>query len=88
MPDAVILRNTSGAGEEVTERQKLAHYETMASRKDRSIEPSTSRLVKRKCTSANRVIVDLIETGLKARKREQRAFFELAERLAQSDVEK
>ncbi len=41
-------------------------------------------LAKRKRTSANRVIIDLIETGLEAREREKRAFFELAERLARS----
>lgn len=41
-------------------------------------------LARRKRTSANRVIVDLIETGLEAREREKRAFFELAERLANS----
>jgi metal-responsive CopG/Arc/MetJ family transcriptional regulator len=41
-------------------------------------------LAKRERTSANRVIVDLIETGLEAREREKRAFFELAERLANS----
>ncbi|HVS32899.1 MAG TPA: hypothetical protein VMS98_15750, partial [Thermoanaerobaculia bacterium] len=41
-------------------------------------------LAKRERTSANRVIVDLIETGLEARDREKRAFFDLAERLANS----
>lgn len=41
-------------------------------------------LAKRDRSSANRVIVDLIETGLKAREREKRAFLELAERLANS----
>ncbi len=41
-------------------------------------------LAKRGRTSANRVIVDLIETALEAREREKRAFFELAERLARS----
>ncbi|HEY3055283.1 MAG TPA: hypothetical protein VGK31_05065 [Thermoanaerobaculia bacterium] len=41
-------------------------------------------LAKRERTSANRVIVDLIETGLEAREREKREFFELAERLANS----
>ncbi|MEO6487361.1 MAG: hypothetical protein ABIO78_05375 [Thermoanaerobaculia bacterium] len=41
-------------------------------------------LARRERTSANRVIVDLIETGLEAREREKRAFFELAERLANS----
>ncbi len=41
-------------------------------------------LARRERTSANRVIVDLIETGLETREREKRAFFELAERLANS----
>ncbi len=41
-------------------------------------------LAKRQRTSANRVIVDLIETGLEAREREKREFFELADRLARS----
>jgi len=41
-------------------------------------------LAKRERTSANRVIVDLIETGLETREREKRAFFDLAERLANS----
>ena len=41
-------------------------------------------LAKRQRTSANRVIVDLIETGLEAREREKKEFFELADRLARS----
>ena len=41
-------------------------------------------LAKRGRTSANRVIVDLIESGLEAREREKTAFFELADRLANS----
>jgi len=41
-------------------------------------------LARRERTSANRVIVNLIETGLEAREREKRAFFELAERLTHS----
>lgn len=41
-------------------------------------------LAKRERTSANRVIVGLIETGLEAREKERLAFFELAERLAKS----
>lgn len=41
-------------------------------------------LARRERTSANRVIVDLIETGLETREREKQAFFELAERLANS----
>ena len=34
--------------------------------------------------SANRVIVDLVESGLEARERERKRFFELADRLARS----
>ena len=44
-------------------------------------------LAKRDRTSANRVIVDLIETGLEAREREKKTFFELADRLAESSDE-
>ncbi len=35
-------------------------------------------------TSANRVIVDLIESGLEAREREKKRFFEVADLLAKS----
>ena len=53
-----------------------------------SLPPAMARrvksLAKRERTSANRVIVDLIETGLEAREREKRSFFELAERLGNS----
>ena len=38
-------------------------------------------LAKRQNTSANRVIVDLIEAGLDAREKEKKTFFELADRL-------
>lgn len=41
-------------------------------------------LARRRRTSANRVIVELIENGLDAREREKREFFDLAERLARS----
>jgi metal-responsive CopG/Arc/MetJ family transcriptional regulator len=41
-------------------------------------------LAKRQRTSASRVIVDLIETGLEAREQEKKQFFELADRLVQS----
>ena len=44
-------------------------------------------LAKRERISANRVIVDLIETGLEAREREKKTFFELADRLAESSDE-
>ncbi|MGB5080305.1 MAG: hypothetical protein WBO23_06145 [Burkholderiales bacterium] len=35
-------------------------------------------------TSASRVIVDLIESGIEAREQEKKRFFELADRLAKS----
>jgi predicted transcriptional regulator len=44
-------------------------------------------LAKRERTSASRVIVELIETGLEAREREKKRFFELADRLAESSDE-
>jgi predicted DNA-binding protein len=51
-----------------------------------SLPPSVARrvqaLAKRHKTSANRVIVNLIESGLEAKEREKAAFFELADRLA------
>jgi predicted transcriptional regulator len=41
-------------------------------------------LAKRRRTSANRVIVDLIESGLEAKEREKAEFFALADRLART----
>jgi predicted DNA-binding protein len=35
-------------------------------------------------TSANRILVELIETGLEAREQEKRRFFDLADRLARA----
>ena len=43
-------------------------------------------LAKRQRTSANRVLVELIEAGLEAKEAEKRKFSELADRLATSDV--
>jgi len=59
-----------------------------AIRQSVSIPSSLARrvqtLAKRRRTSASRVIVELIETGLEAREREKRTFFELADRLSRS----
>lgn len=45
-------------------------------------------LAKTRRTSANRIIVELIESGIEARQQEKRRFIELADRLARSgDVE-
>jgi predicted DNA-binding protein len=41
-------------------------------------------LAKTTNTSANRIIVDLIESGIQAREQERRLFFALADRLARS----
>jgi len=41
-------------------------------------------MAKTSSTSANRIIVDLIESGIEAREQERKRFFELAERLAHS----
>ena len=41
-------------------------------------------LAKTGSTSANRVIVELIESGIEAREQEKKRFFDLADRLAHS----
>jgi predicted DNA-binding protein len=41
-------------------------------------------LAKTSSRSANGIIVDLIESGIEAREREKKRFFELADRLARS----
>lgn len=59
-----------------------------AVRQSVSLPPIIARrvqaLAKRRRTSANRVIVDLIESGLEAKDQEKITFFELADRLAKS----
>ena len=45
-------------------------------------------LAKKRNTSANRVLVDLIESGLEARAQEKKRFFDLADRLARARDEK
>jgi hypothetical protein len=53
-----------------------------------SLPPTVARrvraLAKRNRTSANRVIVDLIEEGLEAKEREKAAFFDLADQLGRT----
>ena len=41
-------------------------------------------LAKTNSTSANRIIVELIESGIEARQQERKRFIELADRLARS----
>ena len=56
-----------------------------------SLSPAVARriqaLAKRQRTSASRMIVELIESGLEARESEKRTFYELADRLASSSDE-
>jgi predicted DNA-binding protein len=51
-----------------------------------SLPPSTARrvksLAKSSRTSANRILVELIESGIEAREQERKHFLELADRLA------
>jgi metal-responsive CopG/Arc/MetJ family transcriptional regulator len=42
-------------------------------------------IARRENRSSSRVIVDLIESGLQAKEKEKRAFYELADRLATAD---
>jgi predicted transcriptional regulator len=68
----------------------MVYHSTMTSRlpvrQSVTLPPAVARrvqaLAKHRRTSANRVLVSLIETGLEARDREQARFFELADRLA------
>lgn len=53
-----------------------------------SLPPAIARrvksLAKSSHTSANRILVELIESGLEARDQERKRFFELADRLTRS----
>ncbi|HSF17350.1 MAG TPA: hypothetical protein VLK65_17520 [Vicinamibacteria bacterium] len=49
------------------------------------IAKRVNAIARTKKTSANRVIVDLIESGLEAQEQERKRFFELTERLMRSD---
>ena len=51
----------------------------------RRVAERVRALAKRQRTSANRVLVELIEAGLDAKEAEKRKFFELADRLTESD---
>jgi len=65
----------------------MAHREK-AVRQSVTLPPTIARrvqaLARRQRTSANRVIVELIESGLEKRENEKRTFYELADRLANS----
>lgn len=54
---------------------------TLPSQIDRQIET----IAKKRRLSGNRVLVELVELGLEARKQKEKAFFELAERFRSTD---
>jgi len=71
----------------------MVYFEVMPNlekpiRQSVSLPPHVARRVKALArtqkTSANRVVVDLIEAGLEAQEREKKRFFDLADRLARS----
>ena len=51
----------------------------------RRVAERVRAIAKRQRTSANRVLVELIEAGLDAKEQEKRRFLELADRLSESD---
>ena len=74
----------------------MVYHDAMATlekpvRQSVSLPPRVARRVKAlartKKTSANRVVVGLIEAGLEAREREKKLFFDLADRFARSTDE-
>jgi hypothetical protein len=54
---------------------------TLPSQVDREVEA----IAKRRRLSGNRVLVELVELGLEARKEKEKAFFDLAERFRSAD---
>lgn len=54
---------------------------TLPSQVDREVEA----IAKRRRLSGNRVLVELVELGLEARKEKEKAFFDLAERFRDAD---
>lgn len=70
-------------------------YHTAMTRLDRAIRQSVSlpphiakrvrSIAKARKTSANRVVVDLIEAGIQAKEAEKQRFFSLANQLTDSD---
>jgi hypothetical protein len=75
-------------------RTTLVHNGVMAS-KEKSVRQSVTlpakvatqvrSMAKRRRLSANRMLVELVEEGIVAKKEKERAFFELAERFRTAD---
>ncbi|HMD30413.1 MAG TPA: hypothetical protein VKG84_00795 [Candidatus Acidoferrales bacterium] len=60
--------------------QQVRRSVTLPSQVDRQIEA----IAKKRRLSGNRVLVELVETGLEARRQKEEAFFELARRFRES----
>jgi predicted DNA-binding protein len=71
----MVYRNSMSIAEK-TVRQSVSLPARVARR--------VKSLAKTSSTSANRIIVELIESGIEAREQERKRFFELADRLAHS----
>jgi len=71
-----MVYNTDMATTEKAVRQSVSLPSRLAKR--------VKALAKRRRTSANRVLVELIHTGLESKEAEKRRFFELADRLSTS----
>jgi hypothetical protein len=65
----------------MTSSKQVRRSVTLPSQVDRQIEA----IAKDRRLSGNRVLVELVELGLEARKEKEKAFFELAERFRNAD---
>ncbi len=64
----------------MTVNKQIRRSVTLPSQVDRQIET----IARNRRLSGNRVLVELVELGLEARKQKEKAFFELAERFRDS----
>jgi len=61
--------------------QQVRRSITLPSQVDKQIEA----IARKRRLSGNRVLVELVETGLEARRQKEEAFFELAKRFREAD---
>ena len=61
--------------------QQVRRSVTLPAQVDRQIEA----IAKKRRLSGNRVLIELVESGLQARREKEEAFFELARRFRESD---
>ena len=65
----------------MSKTQQVRRSVTLPSQVDRQIEA----IARKRRLSGNRVLVELVETGLEARRQKEEAFFELARRFRESN---